>query len=80
MREEDLKRRLRSFALRILKLIDSLPHTVAGRAIANQLVKPGTSVAANYRALLAGESRAQILSQNRELLKRKMMKANFGSK
>jgi four helix bundle protein len=63
MREEDLKKRLRNFALRILKLIDSLPNTVAGRAIANQLVRSGTSVAANYRAACRGKSRADFIAK-----------------
>lgn len=63
MREEDLKRRLKEFAKRILKLIDSLPRTVAGRTIANQLARSGTSVAANYRAACRGRSRADFVAK-----------------
>lgn len=50
MNEGDLKNRTKKFALRILKLIDALPNTAAGKTIANQLARSGTSVAANYRA------------------------------
>lgn len=63
MREDDLKRRLKEFAKRILKLIDSLPKTVAGRTIANQLARSGTSVAANYRAACRGRSRADFVAK-----------------
>jgi four helix bundle protein len=50
MTEDDLKKRTKLFALRILKLVAALPKTVAGRAIGGQLARSGTSVAANYRA------------------------------
>lgn len=63
MREEDLKRRLRDFAIRILNLIDSLPNTVSGRTIANQLARSGTSVAANYRVACRGRSRADFIAK-----------------
>ena len=49
MSEADLKKRTKAFALRILKLVDALPKTTAGRALASQIVRSGTSVAANYR-------------------------------
>jgi four helix bundle protein len=33
-----------------MTLVDALPRTVSGRAIANQLIRAGTSIGANYRA------------------------------
>ena len=51
------------FALRILKLIDALPNTVAGRTVANQLARSGTSVAANYRAACRGRSKADFIAK-----------------
>ncbi|MFL6590302.1 MAG: four helix bundle protein [Chthoniobacterales bacterium] len=48
MNPTDFKERTKQFALRILKLVIALPNTIAGRAIANQLVRSGTSVAANF--------------------------------
>ena len=46
----ELKLRTKQFALRVIKLVAALPKTIEGRAIANQLVRCGTSVAANYRS------------------------------
>ena len=46
----DLKRRTKAFALRILKLVDALPKTTAGRALASQIVRSGTTVPAACRA------------------------------
>ena len=63
MKEEDLKKRTKNFALRILKLVDALPNTVAGKAVANQLVRSGTSVSANYRAACRGRSKAEFISK-----------------
>ena len=63
MSEPDLKKRTNPFALRILKLVDALPKTTAGRALAAQLVRSGTSVAANYRAARRAKSTAHFLSK-----------------
>lgn len=63
MSEPDLKKRTKAFALRILKLVDALPKTTAGRAQAAQLVRSGTSVAANYRAARRAKSTAHFLSK-----------------
>ncbi len=63
MNEEDLKNRTKKFALRILKLIDALPKTTAGRTVAGQLVRSGTSVAANYRAACRGKSKPDFIAK-----------------
>jgi four helix bundle protein len=59
----DLKKRTKAFALRILKLVDALPKTIEGRALASQIVRSGTSVAANYRAACRAKSRADFISK-----------------
>lgn len=46
-----------------MKLIDSLPNTVSGRAIAGQLVRAGTSVGANYRSACRGRSKAEFTAK-----------------
>ncbi len=61
MNPDDLKKRTKQFALRILKLVAALPNTVAGRAIGNQLVRAGTAVPANYRAACRGRSKAEFI-------------------
>ena len=63
MSEPDLKRRTKAFALRVLKLVDTLPKTTAGRALASQIVRSGTSVAANYRAACRARSTADFIAK-----------------
>ena len=63
MSERDLKTRTKAFALRILKLVDALPKTTAGRALASQIVRSGTSIAANYRAACRAKSTADFIAK-----------------
>jgi four helix bundle protein len=63
MNAEDLKKRTKRFALRILKLVAALPNTVQGRAVGGQLVRAGTSVGSNYRAACRGRSRAEFIAK-----------------
>jgi four helix bundle protein len=50
MNEREMIARTKQFALRIMKLVGALPRTIQGRAIGNQIMRSGTSVAANYRS------------------------------
>jgi len=61
--EPDLKKRTKAFALRILKLVDALPKTTAGRAFVSQIVRSGTSVAANYRSACRAKSTADFVAK-----------------
>jgi len=63
MNADDLKKRTKQFALRVLKLVAALPNTFAGRAIGGQLVRSGTSVGSNYRAACRGRSRAEFVAK-----------------
>lgn len=63
MNKDDLRRRTKAFALRVLKLIRALQKDVGSRAVASQLVRSAMSVGANYRASLRGRSRAEWLSK-----------------
>jgi len=63
MNARDLKERTKQFALRVMRLVDVLPNTPKGRAIASQLVRSGTSVAANYRAASRGRSKAEFIAK-----------------
>jgi len=62
-RHLELRDRTKRFALRILKLCDSLPKTDAARTIGRQLLRCGTSVAANYRAVGRARSRAEFVAK-----------------
>ena len=64
MNSTELKARTKSFALRIIKLTRAIPkNDDAGRVIAKQIVRSGTSVAANYRASCRARSRAEFVSK-----------------
>jgi len=63
MDAEELRRRTKSFALRVLKLCSTLPNTVEGKVIRYQLAKAGTSVGANYRAACLSRSRAEFVAK-----------------
>lgn len=63
MNKEELKARTKRFVLRVMSLVEALPKTVSGRAIANQPVRAGTGVGANYRACCRGRSRAEFIAK-----------------
>ena len=63
MDKRELQDRTRRFALRVLKLVDALPNTIAGRAISSQLVRSAMSVGANYRAACRARSRAEFAAK-----------------
>jgi four helix bundle protein len=60
---EVLKNRTKQFALRILRVVRSLPPGQEGRIISHQLLRSGMSVAANYRAVCRARSRQEFLSK-----------------
>jgi four helix bundle protein len=61
--KEELKQRTKSYALRTIKLVKALPNDSVGRAIGNQLIRSGTSIAANYRAACRGRSKAEFIAK-----------------
>jgi four helix bundle protein len=63
MTAEELKKRTKQFALRILKLVSALPNNLQGKTVGGQLVRAGTSVGANYRAACRGRSRAEFIAK-----------------
>ena len=63
MTEHELLERTKQFALRIFKLVGALPQTIQGKAIAAQLIRSGTSVAANYRAACRASSKPEFIAK-----------------
>jgi four helix bundle protein len=63
MTEKEMLQRTKNFALRVIKLVNALPNNPAGRTIGRQLVRSGTSVAANYRAACRGRSKAEFIAK-----------------
>jgi four helix bundle protein len=60
---ELLKERTKQFALRIIRVIRSLPPSQETKIIGHQLLRSGMSVAANYRAVCRARSRAEFLAK-----------------
>ena len=63
MRPEELKKRTKQFALRIIKLFRNLPKGKDSEVIGMQLLRAGTSVGANYRAACKARSSADFISK-----------------
>jgi four helix bundle protein len=60
---DELGRRTKEFALRVINLAEALPENPIGRVIRNQLLRCGTSVGANYRAAKRAKSTADFISK-----------------
>src|ERR1700737_3202114 len=63
MNERELIARTKKFGVRVMTLVRALPKTVDGWTIADQLMRSGTSVGANYRAACKARSRAEFASK-----------------
>jgi four helix bundle protein len=57
----DLEERLLEYAVRIIRLVDALPASPAGRHVANQLLRCGTSPLANHGEVQGAESRKDFI-------------------
>ena len=68
-RADELEHRLIDFAVRIVKLSANLPRTPAGKHIAGQILRSGTSPAPNYGEARGAESHADFIHKLRIVLK-----------
>ena len=59
----EFKSRTKAFALRIIRLYKAMPERTECQVIGRQLLRSGTSVAANYRAASRARSRAEFISK-----------------
>jgi four helix bundle protein len=60
---KDLQQRTFTFALRVMRFAESLPDNRSGRTIANQVIRCGTSVGANYRAAARARSTKDFIAK-----------------
>lgn len=67
--DNDLQKRLIDYAVRIIALADSLPPTFAGKHIAGQIIRSGTSPAPNYAEAVSSESRNDFIHKIQIALK-----------
>src|SRR5205809_8148852 len=59
----DLKQRTKEFALNTVRLVERLPRGRAAEVIGRQLLRSGTSVAANYRSARRARSRREFVAR-----------------
>jgi four helix bundle protein len=63
MVEEDLQQRTKSYALRVIRLVESLPSTRTADVLGKQLLRAATAVGANYRAARRAKSPADFIAK-----------------
>lgn len=63
MNKDEMKQRTKLFALRVIRLVESLPKGRTSEVLGRQLLRSGTSVGANYRAACRAKSRADFISK-----------------
>jgi four helix bundle protein len=63
MTPDELKKRTKQFALRVIQICDALPNSRAGNVIAGQLIRSATSVGANYRAVCRARSTPDFVAK-----------------
>lgn len=63
MKGQDLQIRTKSFAIRVIRFVKFLNGNTVGRVLANQILRSGTSVAANYRAACRAKSSKDFINK-----------------
>jgi len=63
MRMEGLRDRTKEFALRVIRLYTALPKSTAAQVIGKQVLRSGTSVAANFREASRARSDAEFIAK-----------------
>ena len=63
MDQRELKRRTNTFAIKIVRIFESLPQKGAALVLGRQLLRSGTSVGANYRSACRAKSAADFIAK-----------------
>ncbi len=63
MNEQQFKTRTKQLALRVIRLVESLPTTKTADVIGKQVLRSATSVGANYRAACRAKSTADLIAK-----------------
>ena len=63
MKHQNLKDRTQKFALDVIRFVENLPATETCKTLGRQLLRSGTSVGANYRAVCRARSRNDFISK-----------------
>ena len=62
-KKQELKRRLKAYALRVIRLYEALPKTGAVHVLTHQLLRSGTAPGAHYREACRAKSDADFISK-----------------
>jgi four helix bundle protein len=65
MNREEMKARTKAYANRVVKLCSALPNNWIARTLGKQLLRSGTSVGANYRAVCRAKSNLDFINKLR---------------
>jgi len=60
---QDLRKRTKDYALRIVKLYAALPKSAVGQVLGKQVLRSGTSVGAHYREACRAKSNADFINK-----------------
>ena len=63
MRMEGLRERTKEFALRVIRLYSALPKSTEAQVLGKQVLRSGTSVAANFREASRARSDAEFVAK-----------------
>ena len=63
MRSSELEGRTKQFAVRIIRMFGQLPKRVDAETLGRQVLRSGTSVAANYREATRARSKSEMISK-----------------
>ncbi|NJP11886.1 MAG: four helix bundle protein [Leptolyngbyaceae cyanobacterium RU_5_1] len=63
MDQEAFKSRTKQLALRVIRLVEALPHSQTATVIGRQLLRSATFVGANYRAACRGKSTPDLIAK-----------------
>ncbi|GCL42515.1 four helix bundle protein [Anabaena sp. FACHB-1250] len=63
MNEQQFKTRTKQLALRVIRLVESLPTTKTADVIGKQVLRSATSVGANYRSACRAKSTADLIAK-----------------
>jgi len=65
MTRDEMKSRTKAYANRIVKLCSALPNNWVAQTLGKQLLRCGTSVGANYRAVCRAKSSSDFINKLR---------------
>lgn len=63
MKSAELKERTKQFALRVIRMTDTLPRKMSADVLGRQVLRSASSVAANYRAACRAKSKPDFIAK-----------------